>query len=540
MQNMRISIRAQIVSVNLITIAVTILLTMLGTVGFTMEQNKKIMDQNLLNSARLISHVPFVARDLENGAPTQELWDFLDISISQNNDIDVIAVADVNSVQYYYPDRQYIGKAYAGSVQERILTGEEAFTSDDTGISGAERCAYAPVRAEDGTLLGFVMVGLTMRNVSLSIWTTLLPFFLIAVSAVGLGILLSFNLSYRIKESLMGYEPEDFLGLFHQREEILEALEEGVLAIDDATTIIYLNQAACKMLGTPREDAMGRRLHDAFPQSTLDRILRVKRTERNIPLLYITDERILADCMPIWGDGQLIGAVAILRSRTEVTRLAKDLTGVRHMVDAMRAYTHEFLNKLHVILGLLQIGRADKAEEYIMDVTSIHQKAVGSIMRSIEDPSVAALLVGKTSRCAELGIRLRLGPNSSLHADAAGLPSDAFVTMLGNLIENAIEALNSSVSTVKEITVSLQENADDLLICVEDTGPGMESELVKNIFQWGFTTKGGDHGTGLPLVMEVVTAYRGQIRVESEPGMGTAFFLTFQHSQPTGKEPTDV
>jgi len=524
-------IRTQIFMVNLIVIGVTIVLTLFGTLYITLNENHKTRDRTLMNSAQVLARIPIVTRDLEAGVPTEELWEFLDISIAKISDIDIIAVADVNNIQYYYPDRELIGKPYAGTVQQRILDGEEAFNSDDTGISGAERCAYAPVLGENGQLLGFVMVGIYMRSVTQAIVSNVLSFVMIAFVSIAFGAMLSFQLSNRIKSSLMGYEPEVLMGLFHQREDVLDALEEGILSIDEHANIMYVNKAAAKMLGRERKTLEGRPLQEVFPKSNLQRVLKSKRAEHNIPLSFSPDERVLSDRMPIWQDGRVIGAVTILRNRTEVTRLAKDLTGVRHMVEAMRAYTHEFMNKLHVILGLLHLGQIEKAEAYIMDVTSIQRKAVGAIMNLIEDPSVAALLVGKTSRCAEQGIRLILGNDSRLRADEHILPTDACVTILGNLIENATEALGQSVPGVKEIIVSLHETDDTLLLCVEDTGPGMEPEIVKNIFNKGFSTKSAERGTGLSLVHAVALAYDGQVRVESEPGVGTTFVLTFQRCQ---------
>ena len=528
MRQRRTSIRAQIFGVNLLAISLTVLLALGATLFLTLRQEKQVLDRNLMNSAQVVSRVPAVARDLAGGAPTAELWDFLDSATAQISDIDVIVVADTRSVQYYYPDRSYIGRPYAGSDQALILAGEGAFTSDDTGVSGAERCAYAPVLGPGGDLLGFVMVGINLRSRSQSVLHTVLSFLLIAAITVVLGTLLSAKLSKRIRDSLMGYEPETFSLLFHQREDILEALEEGVLAIDRDQKIIFINQAATDMLGLPPDSAVGKPLHTIYPRSTLDRVLTSRQSEYNIPLRSLKRVRVLADRMPIWEAGQVVGAVAIFRNRTEVTRLAEDLTGVRHMVEAMRAYTHEFMNKLHVILGLIQIGQTDKAEEYILDVTSIQRQAVGSILERIQDPSVAALLVGKTSRCAELGIRLTLGPGSALSADQDYLPSDAYVTILGNLIENAVDALNQTVRGVKEITVSLREEPGGLLICVEDTGPGLNPEVASSLFQPGVSTKGRGRGTGLSLVHEVVDAYQGDIRAESEPGVGTSFFVSFR------------
>ncbi len=521
-------IRTQIFGVNLLCVVLTVLLALGATLFLTLRQDRQVTDRNLMNSAQVLSRVPMVARDLAAGQPTADLWDFLDSSIAQIRDIDVIVVADTQSRQYYYPDRAYIGQIYAGSEQSKVLAGEGPFTSDDTGISGAERCAYAPIYGEDGAILGFVMVGINLQSRFQEVLNTVTSFLLIALVAVAFGALLSTKLSARIRNSLMGYEPEAFSRLFHQREDILEALEEGVLAIDRDKNIIFLNHAASNMLDLPKEDAVGRPLYEVYPNSTLDRILDSLRSEYNVPLSSLKHVQILADRIPILAGGQVVGAVAIFRNRTEVHRLAEDLTGVRHMVEAMRAYTHEFMNKLHVILGLIQIDQTAKAEEYILEVTNVQRHAVGSIMEHVQDPSVAALLVGKTSRCAELGIRLILGPGSRLSADQIFLPTAAYITILGNLVENAVDALNQTARGVKEITVSLRESPDSLLICVEDTGPGLAPEIATAMFQPGVTTKGEGRGTGLSLVREVVDAYQGDIRAESEPGVGTAFFISFR------------
>lgn len=531
------SIRARLMRMNLIVVIVSIALSLAGTLYFTLRSEQRALDNNLLNSASILSRVPMLREALQGTCTAEELADYLDETTERTSDIDLILVGDTQSTLLYVPDRSLIGTSYSGTAQAGALAGADPYTFNETGPMGSDHSAYAPVRDEEGTVIGFVIVGVYFRSMAMVGLGTALRLLAVGVVAAVLGSLLAMQLSRSIKRSLNGYEPDAFAQQFHQREDILDALEEGILAIDGEQKVIYLNAAAAEMLSMDRKTVLGHPLHEVYPRSTLDRVLRTGQAEYNVSMQSLKNIRVLADRLPLYQNGTLTGAVSIFRNRTELTRMADDLTGVQHMVEAMRAYTHEFMNKLHVILGLLQIGEPDKAQQYIMDTTRTQREAVSRIMSQIRQPSVAALLVGKTSRANELGIRLRLDRESTLSEESPWLPPEAYVTILGNLIENAIEVLNQSRCTTKEISVSIREGEDSLLLCVEDTGPGISPQLRRTIFQRGVSTKGRSRGTGLSLVHEVVEAYHGEIRVESESGVGTSFFLSFcREDAPVDKE----
>ena len=528
----RTSIRAQLMRLSLIIVAVSIALSLSGTMYLALRGEQEALDSNLLNSASILSQVPLVRQALQGELSADQLADYLDATTEQTSDIDLILVGDIHSTLLYVPDRALIGTTYSGTAQTGVLSGSSPYTSNETGPMGSDHSAYAPVRDEQGNVIGFVIVGVYFRSMALVAVGTVTRMLLVGLAAAVLGSLLALRLSRRIKQSLLGYEPDVFARQFHQREDILDALEEGILAIDGEKTVIFLNASAAEMLSLDRRAILGRPLHEVYPRSTLDRVLETGQAEYNVSMTSLRDIRVLSDRLPLYENGRLAGAVSIFRNRTELTRMADNLTGVSHMVEAMRAYTHEFMNKLHVILGLLQIGEPEKAQQYIMDTTQTQQVAVSRIMNQIHQPSVAALLVGKTSRANELGIRLRLDRESSLSEESPWLPPDAYVTVLGNLIENAIEVLNQSRGSTKEISVSIRESEESLLLCVEDTGPGIPAALRRTLFQRGISTKGWERGTGLALVQEVVEAYHGEIRVESESGVGTSFFLSFCREEP--------
>lgn len=532
------SISQRIRAFSLFLVLSTALLGMTTTLLYSLHMEYSNLDRNLMNSAQVLAQSPQVAEVLTGQSGNETLTAYLDSTISRVQDIDAIVVADREGIIRYSPDPAYVGTVYPGYASLPVMDGENAHVDTGAGVSEVEHRALASVTGEGGELLGFVSVGIGVRSVQRIVVDTVGCFVILTLLAAGVGLLFSRHLSGAIKDALMGYEPDAFRKLFHQREDILETLEEGIVAIDQEARITYMNTACLRMVGEKdASQVLGRPLLDIYPDSHLPRLLTTGRSEYNVHLHRMPGaQAVLSDRMPIWENGEIVGAVAIFRDRSEVTALAEDLTGSRHLVEAMRAYTHEFVNKLHTILGLIQLGRTEQAEQYILDVSQVHHQSVSRVMHQIQDTAVAALLVGKTSRAAELGIQLQVDPRSSLSGEDHTLPSGVLVTILGNLIENATESLNQSTWKQKEIQVSILEKPEGLFLCVEDTGPGIVPELLPYIFEPGVSTKGDGHGVGLAQIKDLTGLYHGQIRVESEPKAGTSFFLSFP-AQPKTQKP---
>lgn len=520
------TLHTQLTHMNLALVLCTALLAFVGTLVITLRMEHRSVDLHLTESARIIAQLPQARQAMELGE-TEALARILDQVIRQSPEIDLILIGDAQGQLYYAKDHALIGSVYHSTAYHRAIGGASYVVEDDS-LEEADRCAFSPVYGANGTVEGFAAVGIYTRSTLSLTRSTLLRFLSIAVAACCLGLLLSNRLSRRIKAALMGYEPEDFRRLFHRQQEVLDALEEGVIAIDRSGDVIFINRSAARLLAiSDRLDCLGRPIHRCYKTSSLPRILCTGQPEYNIHADLPGGGQVLSDHVPIRQGGEVVGAVAIFRDRREVTQMAEDLTGVRHLVEAMRAYTHEFMNKLHVIHGLLQMKKYDMAMEYIMEITKTQRQAVSRVMDQIEAPMAAALLVGQSSRAAELGIRLTLDPGSHLSREDRFLPSAAFVSILGNLITNAMDSLDRSARRDKEITVSIRENTDGLLLCVEDTGPGIDSAVLPHIFEQGISTKGAQRGTGLSTVKELTDLYHGQIRVESQRGVGAVFYVTF-------------
>ena len=527
----RRTLSAQLSTLSVLGIVIALLLALGSSLYLNLSSSHRTLDQHMKEIALMLSQMDQVKQATQDIETRQEVQVLLQNIASNMEDLDLVALTDVNG-------GLLVVGSVGGIVSEIHMPDlnrqdKDVIVKEGESQDGMERCAYAKVYGENGSVIGYVVVGVYMRAVYKMVSVTVLQYLLIALVALSIGAVLAHRMASYIKSELQGYEPDDFRQLMAQRTEIWDALEEGVMAIDQQQHLIYLNEAAKDMLRLSVDNPIGKSLHQVYPASTLDRVLKTGQAEYNVPLKSLSDAKVIADRMPILREGKIIGAVAIFRNRTEMTRMAEDLTGVRHIVEALRANTHEFMNKLHVILGLLQLEEYQEAERYVLELTKVRAQSMGGITKRIQEPAIAALLIGKLSRAQEQGVVFKMDPASKLPHGSRCLPTDAMISVLGNLIENAFDSFRHvSSGALREVEVYImEEDNKGLLLCVEDTGSGISTAVQERMFERGFSTKGKDRGTGLALVEEIVQAYGGTIRVESTPGLGTTFTINIPVQQ---------
>lgn len=518
-------IQHEILRALILMAAIMALLLTAVSIAVNVHSEQESLDHNLINIGKAIAGTDIVCDALEDRGDTAVLETYLDSLKNSLDDIDVISVVGLDSVRRYHSNHELIAVHYDGTMPDFEANGS-LYTTSDTGPSGPQRRAYAAVYDHAGNYVGFVLAIMLRQNIDRMIWSTVLIHFLCALAAVGFAAVISMRLAGRIKGSLLGYEPDAFRAMFSVRDEILESLEEGIIALDSQKRAAYMNGAARKMLGLDSWQPGQALADEAYPSAQIDSVLRSGEKQLSVPVSAPTRADILCDCMPVSGPDGAKGALCILHDRSEYTKLMEDLSGVRYMVESMRANNHDFTNKLHVILGLIQMGASAQACEYITNITTVQQPLIHSIMQSIDDPSVAALLIGKYSRASELNIRYSIESGSRLSREDIAIPSGDLVTIIGNLVENAMDAMNTKKFPPRELSVGIFTSPHAMIINVDDTGPGMERETAEKIFENGFSTKGPNRGTGLYAVKGLVDKYGGDIRVESEPGVGTSFTVT--------------
>lgn len=518
----------------ILIITLALFLGVAGTlINIHFETQKR--DQNLKNVAETIAHSPILTESQTNDKDSSVLLtEYLDSLKDLLSDIDVISVVSSDKLRLYHSNHELIGTTYDGTLPEFEPDIKDYYATNDRGPSGTQRRAYAAIYNENGEYVGFVIAVMLMENIRGETMQTFFIFFLITMAAIFLELMISTELSGNIKKSLLGYEPDVFSAMYQIRDNILESLDEGIIAIDSNGTVQFANQAAITMLnGAEKKDGeniVGQPLDSICNDAFLMHTLESGEKEFNIQERSLENADILIDRIPIKEDDVIVGAVGILHNRTEYTTLMEDLTGTRYLVDSMRANNHDFTNKLHVILGLIQMEMYDEATSYIENITIVQRSTISKIMQTVNDPAIAALLIGKTARASELNIKFVFREGCFYSKTAMTLPSEALVTIIGNLIDNAFDAMNendASYDAQKELLFGIYSRDGAVLITVDDTGIGIPKQNLDRIFENGYSTKGEGRGTGLYQVKTLVEGLGGTITAESQVGVGTSFSVSF-------------
>lgn len=493
-------------------------------VSLTTLQEKT--ENTILSVSSSLSKSEMVRQALIAGTCPPSLISYLDDFVSKSPDMDVVTIANNDSIRLYHIVHSRIGQRFVGNDQGDVLKGLSYF-STATGTLGLQRRYFSPVINTDKKIIGFVMASTTMnqmkelRNEIFRIYSGL------AGLLVLITVLFSSILTLSVRHALHGFNPEELVHTYLTQNGVLNNLDEGIISVDKNGCIQLSNRAAEEMLGFSTEALKGKALDD-FLRDPQNKTLLGKR-HKNIQTSH---SNILACCIPLQKTGKRIESTLILTDKSEAIRTAEQLNGTRHIISALRANTHEFMNKMQIISGMLQMNKPREAFDYINSISSVQSKAMSPILQYIANTNVAALLLGKLNNAKEMNIEMTLLATSYLPRHSAFLTSTELVTVIGNLLENAIEAVNSQGSeSPRDISLQITEDDNGLLIIISDTGIGMSPDIIKHIYDNGFSTKGDENrGIGMKLIHDIVDRNSGSIEVDSDPGSGTTFTLIF-HGQ---------
>jgi two-component system CitB family sensor kinase len=336
------------------------------------------------------------------------------------------------------------------------------------------------------------------------------------VLALLLGVAGATLLTRRLKRQTLGLEPGELADLVREHEAVLHGVRDGVVAVertDAGARVAMANDEARRLLGdgvvpgAPVTVLPARLARFALGGGDLDEqvVLTGSRT------LDVTTRRVARL-------GRDLGTVLTLRDRTKLDHLGRDLDTVRALFDALRAQSHEHSNRLHAVAGMLQLGHVDEASAYLEDLSG-DPLSTGDDVDRIRDPYLRGLLAAKASAAAERGVRLQLSEESALDAELTA--PMAVVTVVGNLVDNAVRAAAEGRRRPAWVEVAVAGDDTALTVGVSDSGDGLAGDAAELAFADGWTTRRENawrHGLGLALARQTARRHDGDVELVSPGG----------------------
>jgi two-component system CitB family sensor kinase len=504
-------------------VAILFATTVIGLVLETLSRRSDLLHEyqrRALVVAQTFAAMPTIREALfrHDAADRREIQ-ALAQEVRHQTEASYIVVINRHGVRYSHPDTHLIGKRVTEPLV--ALDGHD-HVGVDHGNLGVSANAKVPLRAPNGQIIGEVSAGIEESRIATQLLDELPTLLLYFAISLGIGIAASLTLARRLKRSTFGLELHEIAALVQEREAMLHNIREGVITLDRDERVTLINDEAKRLLAIT-EPALGSSIEDLLEPGRLRDLLSGATTGDD--QVVLTDEHVLVvNHMTVARKGRLLGAVITLRDRTDFEALIRELDGVDALTDALRAQQHEFSNRMHTLAGLIELGDHEAAARYALDVSQASGGLAESIRAQIERPEIAAMLLAKTTVATERGVVLTLAEDSRLPAD--GLDASSVLTIVGNLIDNAIDAASAGLRP-PAVTVRITSD-DSVRIEVEDSGEGVPPEVASQIFTDGFTTKAAEpdrqRGIGLALVHRLVRRSGGSIAFQSGNGRGGTLF----------------
>jgi two-component system CitB family sensor kinase len=501
-----------------ILLAVLAILLATVVIGGTLnvQLTKRTFDKQYEDRARsvatVVADIPEVKALVAAGDPTH-LLEAVATRIAKGSGASYVVVTDRGGIRFSHPNPALIGKRLEEPLA--VLDGR-AHVGIDHGSLGRSANGKAPIFDSTGSVIGQVSVGIVEARMADAVRAQIMAIVLCSAFALGVGVLVTLVMTRALRRATFGLAPAEIGSLLQDREAMLHGIREGVIGFDARQRVTLINDEARRLMrlsGT----VIGRSVDEVFPPGRLRDVLAGKAEGQDQTIL--TDDSLLVvNRNPVVAAGRDVGSVVTLRDRTELESLMRELHAMTGLAGALRAQEHEFTNRLHVIAGLMDLGEFEEAGRFVTTIVQNQLVSAEDLRARIAPPVLAALLVAKLSVAAEREIDLVITATS--HLDVPDSEAQNLMTIVGNLIDNAIEAVAGQPAP-RTVTVDLQGEGE-VRIVVSDNGPGIPAESIDAIFEDGYSTKSlrglSRRGLGLALVQRLVHRAGGTVSATSVDG----------------------
>jgi sensor histidine kinase regulating citrate/malate metabolism len=477
--------------------------------------------------ALAVADSPAVREALDRPDPSATLQPYAE-DVRADTAVDFVVVMKLDRTRYTHPNPDRIGEKFVGDLGG--APDGRVFTQQYTGTLGPSVRAVVPVRS-GAMVVALVSVGITIKHIDDQVWRDLFAAGLAAAAVLAVGLAGAWLVSRRLRRQTHGMGEQEITRMYEYYDAVLHAVREGLLLLDTDGRVQLVNDEARRLLSLP-DDVIGRRLEQLDLPPALARAASGGTAESDD--IYVTGDHVLVvSSSPARWQGEVVGAVVTLRDHTELQSVTGELDLVRGLTDSLRSQNHEAANRLHAVVSLIEMGRPEEAVEFATEELQVAQLLADRLTAAIEEPVLAALLLGKTAEAAERGIALEIDGRLR----ATDLPADPrdLLTVVGNLLDNAFDALTDSET--RRVSLHLTGDQGRIEVVVGDSGPGIAPEDASHVLDRGWSTKAtssGGRGLGLALVSQVARRHGGSVTVGASPLGGAKFTVTLGTLTPAG------
>lgn len=478
------------------------------------RRNRQSARDEVVAVARTLAEQPAVRDAISRPDPSRTLQPLVE-QVRASTEVAFITAMSPGGIRYTHPNPQRIGEQFVGNVDAAPANGE-VFTETYTGTLGPSVRAVVPVLDDGGQVRGYIAVGIALHVLSAELREQVFALAAAAGGALLLGAVLTHVVGARLRRHTHGLRPDELSRMYGYHDAILHAVREGLLLVSPSGTVTLCNDGAAALLGQDPDVVEGSAVVELGLPEPLADTLGADGDVRDE--LHVTDDRVLlVSVSRIRGGARDLGTVATLRDHTELQQLSGQLDSMRGFTESLRSQAHESANRLHTVVSLVELGRPQEAVAFATSELELAQALTDHVVGSVGESVLAAVLLGKSAEAAERGVEVVLGEGSGVDDDAvAELDGRDLVTVLGNLVDNAVEAVLDVPGPRVEVTARSDEQ--ELFIRVADNGPGVDPDRAEAVFRRGWSTKDGERGLGLALVGRSVRRSGGAIDVRNEGG----------------------
>lgn len=452
-----------------------------------------------------IAKDPNVLEQVRSEDPTAELQPYA-TAVEEVTGVDFVVIMAPDRTRYTHPTPRERGRHYIGSIKQALAG--RTHTEEYTGTLGPSIRTIVPVEDEQGNVVALVSVGRTRERIGDQVRDQLPWIAAVMAGGLLLGVAGAWLVSRRLRRQTVGLGARELRAMYDHHDAVLHSIREGLVVYGPDESIALVNDEARRLLDLPEGDVA---------PADLPASLQRPGTEPVTDEVHVTESRVLVvNQQPVDGRDGPRGQVLTIRDRTELEAMLGELDSVRSFAESLRSQAHEASNRLHTIITMIEMGRPEDAVSFATEELDLSQALIDRLVRDISEPALSALLLGKSSSADERGVRLVVTDDSELDS-VEPLTAQEAITVVGNLIDNALEAVGTGPDAAVRVTT--RRDGDELVVRVGDSGPGIAEPDLARVLERGYSTKGSRRGLGMALVVQVVRRHGGAIRVGRDPSV---------------------